>query len=285
MLSNKVSEIMTTEIISVPATTTVHDTIERMIAHDVGRIIVTRDDQPVGIFTERHVLKHVANRDLPEQTPVEEVMTSPFRSVGKDTHIVEALGIMTQGKFRHLQVLGSDNAIVGIVSMRRILEIAVELGRDLGDNKTIGSLIPQLPLSLDKSASVWEAVEQMNQKAVGAVITTAVFEPVGIFTERDLLNRVVGKRLDTRSTPLSKVMTTPMVTMPVTASVSAVLDQMNRHDIRNMPIVGEWKELAGLVSMPDVLQYARAFDIDEEVRRTWRQIQNYYDSQDQYTPG
>lgn len=53
----------------------------------------------------------------------------------------------------------------------------------------------------------------------------------------------------------------------------------------NMPIVGERKELAGLVSMPDVLQYARAFDVDEEVRRAWRSIQNYYDSQDQSRPG
>ena len=52
-----------------------------------------------------------------------------------------------------------------------------------------------------------------------------------------------------------------------------------------MPIVGDWDQLAGLVSMPDVLQYARAFDIDEEVRRTWKGIRNFYDSQYDYTPG
>jgi hypothetical protein len=52
-----------------------------------------------------------------------------------------------------------------------------------------------------------------------------------------------------------------------------------------MPIMGEWDQLAGLISMADVLQYARAFDIDEEVRRTWREIRDFYDSQDDYTPG
>ncbi len=52
-----------------------------------------------------------------------------------------------------------------------------------------------------------------------------------------------------------------------------------------MPIVDASDRLAGLVSMSDVLQYARAFDIDEDVRRTWKEIRTFYDSQDNYTPG
>jgi predicted transcriptional regulator len=60
---------------------------------------------------------------------------------------------------------------------------------------------------------------------------------------------------------------------------------MYRRDIRNMPILGEWDQLVGLVSMQDVLQFARAFDIDEEVRRTWKEILNFYDSQYDFTPG
>ena len=286
MLSNKVSEIMTTELISAPASSTVHEVIQQMVARDVGRIIIIREDVPVGIFTERHVLKHVANNKLDlEQTPVEKVMTSPFRAVDKDTHIVEALGEMIKGKIRHLQVLGVRDNIVGIVSMRRILEIAVELDHDLGETKTIGSLISQAPLSMDESVSVWDAVELMNGKEVGAIVVTSALKAIGIFTERDVLNRIVAKKLDGRETLLKEVMTSPLITMPFTAPVGQVLDQMYHRDIRNMPIIGEWDQLAGIVSMPDVLQYARAFDIDEEVRRTWREIRNFYDSQDNYTPG
>lgn len=64
MLSNKVSEIMTTDLVSAAASSTVHEVIQQMVARDVGRIIIIRDDIPVGIFTERHVLKHVANNKL-----------------------------------------------------------------------------------------------------------------------------------------------------------------------------------------------------------------------------
>lgn len=286
MLTNKVSEIMSTELISAPASSTVHDVMHQMVARDVGRIIICRDDLPVGIFTERHVLKHVANDKLdPQQTPVEKVMTSPFRSVAEDAHIVDALGEMISGKIRHLQVLGVRNNIVGIVSMRRILEIAVELGHGLSESKTIGEIISGAPLSMDESESVWDAVEKMNQRAAGAVVATSLLKPVGLFTERDVLNRVVAKQLDGTKTLLKQVMTAPLITMPVTALVGEVLGEMYRRDIRNMPIVGEWDQLAGLVSMPDVLQYARAFDIDEEVRRTWKEIRNFYDSRDDYTPG
>jgi hypothetical protein len=41
----------------------------------------------------------------------------------------------------------------------------------------------------------------------------------------------------------------------------------------------------GIVSMPDVLRYARAFDIDENVRRTWKEVANFWQSEDHYTPG
>jgi CBS domain-containing protein len=286
MLSNKVSEIMTTELVSATASSTIHDVIQQMVARDVGRIIIIRDDIPVGIFTERHVLKHVVNNNLdPERTPVAKVMTAPFRAVAQDTHIVDALGEMIKGNFRHLQVLGTRDNILGIVSMRRILEIAVQLGHGLKENKTIGNIISQAPLSMDESASVWDAVELMNEKAAGAVVATSAQQPVGIFTERDVLNRVVAKKLDARTTQLKDVMTSPMITMPITAAVGEVLDQMYRRDIRNMPILGEWDELVGLVSMQDVLQFARAFDIDEEVRRTWKEILNFYDSQYDFTPG
>ena len=138
---------------------------------------------------------------------------------------------------------------------------------------------------MDESESVWDAVEKMNQRAAGAVVVTSLLKPVGLFTERDVLNRVVAKQLDGTKTLLKQVMTAPLITMPVTALIGQVLEQMSRRDIRNMPIVGDWDQLAGLVSMPDVLQYARAFDFDEEVRRTWKGIQNFYDSQYDYTPG
>ena len=77
----------------------------------MGRVILTDNAIPVGIFTERQALKRVANNDLaPKTSSVKDVMTSPLCAVGDKTHIVEVLGEMIRRKIRHLLVrVGSGN--------------------------------------------------------------------------------------------------------------------------------------------------------------------------------
>jgi signal-transduction protein with cAMP-binding, CBS, and nucleotidyltransferase domain len=129
------------------------------------------------------------------------------------------------------------------------------------------------------------AIEIMKLKNVTAVVATADGKPAGIFTERDVLKRVAAKELSLGKTMVREVMTAPIVTMPQTALVGDVLAEMYRRDIRNMPVTAAGGQLAGLMSMPEILQYARAFNVDEQVRRTWKEVAEYLDSEDQYTPG
>jgi hypothetical protein len=52
-----------------------------------------------------------------------------------------------------------------------------------------------------------------------------------------------------------------------------------------MPVSTASGDLIGLVSMPEILQYARAFNVDEQVRKTWKEVAELLDTEDQYTPG
>jgi len=286
MLSNKVSEIMTTNLTTAPVSSTIFEVMEMMVAEDVGRVIITDDDIPVGIFTEKDVLKRVVNAAVDaRKTAIKKVMTAPARAVREEIHIVDAFGKMYRGKYRHLLVRGRRGKIVGIVSMRRILNLAVELGQGLSETKTLAEIATPAIVLIDQSATVYETVELMNTKSVSAVIVTAAGKPSGIFTERDVLKRVATKEINVRQTPIKQVMTAPVITMPRSALVGDVLVEMSRRDIRNMPVSGDDGELTGIVSMPEILQYARAFNVDEQVRRTWKEVAEYLDSEDQYTPG
>lgn len=286
MLSNKVSEIMTTNLTTASVASSIYQVLETMVAADVGRIIITNNQVPVGIFTEKDVMKRVVNENTdPRKSPIKEVMTSPIRAVREETHILEAFGKMYRGKYRHLLVRGRRGKIVGIVSMRRILGLAVELGQGMSETKTLGSLVSGGPLSLDENSSVYETIDLMIQKGVASIVVSASGKPRGIFTERDVLKRVAVKEIDTKKTRVKEVMTSPLVTMPETALIGEALTEMYKRDIRNMPVMGTDGELIGIVSMPDILQYAAAFNIDEKVRQTWKEVQDYYDSEDQYTPG
>jgi signal-transduction protein with cAMP-binding, CBS, and nucleotidyltransferase domain len=286
MLSNKVSEIMTTNLTTTPVSTPTFDVMGRMSAEDVGRIIITDNDVPVGIFTERDVLRRVITSDIDsKKTAIKEVMTSPIRAVREETHIVEAFGKMFRGKYRHLLVRGKRGRIVGIVSMRRILKLAVELGQGMSETTTLGKLKTADADIVEQTSSLFDTINTMREKGLSAVIVADKGCPEGIFTERDVLKRVSTRAIDIRRTAVKEVMTSPLVTMPDTTLVGDALAEMYRRDIRNMPVRDRDQKLVGLVSMSDILQYARAFDIDEQVRRTWKEVAEYLENEDQYTPG
>jgi signal-transduction protein with cAMP-binding, CBS, and nucleotidyltransferase domain len=286
MLSNKVSEIMTTNLTTAPVSATVFQVMERMVAEDVGRIIIADNEVPVGIFTEKDVLKRVLGVNIDAKIAgIKSVMTAPIRAVREETHIIDAFARMYRGKFRHLLVRGRRGKIIGIVSMRRILNLAVELGQGLSETRRLGDIGAAAIVSVDESSTVRQTVGLMNEQSVSAVIITGAGKPTGIFTERDILKRVATKEVDPNVTKVEQVMTAPLLTMPRSALIGDVLAEMYRRDIRNMPVSGDQGELLGLVAMPEILQYARAFNIDEQVRRSWREVAAQLDSDDQYTPG
>jgi signal-transduction protein with cAMP-binding, CBS, and nucleotidyltransferase domain len=285
MLSNKVSEIMTANLTSAPISTPVVEVVQLMAGEDVGRVIVTDNAVPVGIFTEKDVLRRVVNGGLdPKNTQIGKVMTSPIRAVPEETRIVDAFARMYKGKYRHLLVRGRRGRIVGIVSMRRILKVAVELGQGKRETQSLGNITTAPAIIIDSKATVRETVKLMTEKNLSAVIVTEAGRPAGIFTERDVLKRVAAVGIDL-DTAINQVMTAPPVIMPSTALVGAALAEMYTRDIRNMPVSGAGGEIIGLVSMPDILQYAKAFDFDEQVRRTWKEVEEFLDNEDQYTPG
>src|SRR5713226_4424792 len=286
MLSNKVSEIMTREPITTSASSTIFDAMKLMVAKNIGRVIITEDQIPVGIFTEKDVLKRDMNKKLdPKKTGIKKVMTSPVRAVRQDTHIVEALGRMYKLKFRHLLVRDEKGKIAGMISMRRILKLAVELGQGLAESQAVGSMMTKDIVTIDAEQSIYEAIELMIKQDTGCVVVLSRGKPKGIFTERDVLKRVATKKIDAKKTPVQKVMTTDLVTLPHTALIGRVLEEMYRRSFRHMLILGEQKELVGIVSMRDVLKYAKALDVDEKVRSTWKEIEAFWESEEHYTPG
>jgi CBS domain-containing protein len=91
--------------------------VEEMCGRRVGALLVTRDDVPLGIFSERDLMVRVilAKRD-PATTPIEEVMTHDVVCVSPETEPAEAMAIMTAKRCRHLPVVEGGH-VVGIVSI------------------------------------------------------------------------------------------------------------------------------------------------------------------------
>ncbi|MBI1825233.1 MAG: CBS domain-containing protein [Planctomycetes bacterium] len=102
------------------------------------------------------------------------------------------------------------------------------------------------------NASVFDAATLMNKHHIGAVVVTDGDHAVGIFTERDVLNRIVAAGLDPRETPVEKVMTSPMACCRRDTSLDDCKSVMTQKRIRHLPVV-EGGTLYGMISAGDVL--------------------------------
>lgn len=117
-----------------------------------------------------------------------------------------------------------------------------------------GKSSPNL-LSVASTATVVEAVALMDEKGLGSVLVRdAGGKMVGIFTERDLMRRVVRQGRDPKSTPMSAVMSPDVRQVPATESIVEVLRIMVEHGYRHM-LVAEGAKPAGVVSIRDLMSW------------------------------
>lgn len=129
-----VLELCDREIAAVGLEATVADAIHKMVDHHVGAVAVVDGDFCVaGIFTERDVLRKLALTRLdPQATPVRDLMTTPVEMATLGTGPGEALTTMLERHFRHLPVADDAGKLLGILSIRNLLEWRVDdLSREL----------------------------------------------------------------------------------------------------------------------------------------------------------
>ena len=116
----------------------------------------------------------------------------------------------------------------------------------------------------DLGQSVLQTVQEMVERNIGAVAVTHHRKLVGIFSERDLMKRVVSEGLDPSTTCLAEVMTDDPMTINMNEDVGTCMTLMRRHNFRHLPVCHDG-HLVGMISLRDVLLHDLD-EKDEEVR-------------------
>lgn len=101
---------------------------------------------------------------------------------------------------------------------------------------------------------VFEAVAEMNRLRVGSILVLENGRLAGIFTERDVLKRVVGAGIDPRTTMLREVMTKDVITITPETTVQEVMEIFLTKRCRHLPVMSH-DFLAGLISIGDVSRF------------------------------
>jgi len=124
----KILEMCDSEAASVPKEATAERAIQMMLDRHVGAVAVVDEKQRVaGIFTERDVLRRLALSERnPRTTSVREVMTTPVEMATPATTPGEALATMVERHYRHLPIVEEDGHLLGMLSIRNVLEARVD---------------------------------------------------------------------------------------------------------------------------------------------------------------
>jgi CBS domain-containing protein len=130
-----------------------------------------------------------------------------------------------------------------------------------GENIAIGKIADLINdrdiITVNPELTVREASRLMAEKRIGAVVVLEDAEVAGIFTERDLLNRVVGADRDPDATTLAEVMTTNPTTVTPADTIEDVVAWMLSGRYRHLPVLDDG-HLIGIVSQGDVMAYVRS---------------------------
>jgi CBS domain-containing protein len=109
-------------------------------------------------------------------------------------------------------------------------------------------------LTIQRQASVLDAIGNMSQANIGAIVIEQDGRPVGIFTERDYLRKIALEGRSSRETRVDEVMSSPLITVTPADSTQTAMETMTERRCRHL-IVVDGEELVGIVSLGDLVKH------------------------------
>ena len=115
---------------------------------------------------------------------------------------------------------------------------------------------------VSESDTVAHAARHMSELRVGAILVLQGETLRGIFSERDLMKRVVVEQRDPETTPVRAVMSTAVVTVDELANVEEAMELMQSHNCRHLPVMRA-SRVVGFLSMRDLMNFELARKTEE----------------------
>ncbi len=254
----KAGDIMSTNVAMVSPSSSVVSAAKIMSSNNVSCLIVSDNREVLGIVTETDMLKKtVASGNDFCKMKVEQIMSSPVRSVSPDLSVMDASSIMETENIRRLVVLDKGRSI-GIITQTDVVRALASYTL----TKEISEIMTNDVVVIASSASVRAAAELMASKDISCLVATKNGAVVGVFTERDLLKRVIAVKLNPEHTRLQQVMSCPVVSISREQSVLSAMKMLENIGIRRLVIM-DGENLYGLITQTDILKAIKN-DLQEE---------------------
>ena len=264
----RIEEIMIRDVITIAPENTIYDAAKIMGEKHIGSLIVIKYDTPVGIITERDLLREVVEKEIAlekdwltggvsiQDEKVEKIMSYPLVAIALNSTIKEAAQIMIEKRIRRL-VVGKLCKIVGIVTASDLIRSLPKTPKNMSAWSQVDYFMSKSVITADEETLVDDVAKIMGEKSIGSVVITSRGKHIGIFTERDLLTKFLAKNQSLKI-EVGKVCSSPIITANIGISVHQAAIIMTSNHIKRLPITAE-KKIVGMLSARDLVEaYARS---------------------------
>ncbi|MEG4025102.1 CBS domain-containing protein [Microcoleus sp. S13C4] len=232
-------------------------------------VLVVEDNRPIGIFTERDIVKLTTVAACAVGLTIADVMTrSPITLKQSESQdIFTAIFTLRQHQIRHLPVVDEDSRLLGIITREAIHE-ALQPVNLLTNLRCAADVMTKEVISAPKTASALDLAELMVKHRVSCVVIVqeqiqhpelaiAPIEnyqiPIGIVTERDIV-QFHALELNLSQISATEAMSAPLFCISPADSLWSAHQSMQRHGVRRLVVVGSHGELLGIVSVTSLPQ-------------------------------
>ncbi|MEG4213847.1 CBS domain-containing protein [Microcoleus sp. Pol14C6] len=232
-------------------------------------VLVVEDNRPIGIFTERDIVKLTTVAACTVGLTIADVMTrSPITLKQSESQdIFTAMFTLRQHQIRHLPVVDEDSRLLGIITREAIHEAlqpinlltnlrsaADVMTKEVISAPTTASALDLAQLMVKHRVSSVVIVKEQTQHPDRAIAPTQNYQiPIGIVTERDIV-QFHALELNLSQISAIEAMSAPLFCISPADSLWSAHQSMQRHCVRRLVVVGSQGELLGVVSLTSLPQ-------------------------------
>ena len=246
----RLCDIATHNVLTVAVDLSLQQVVAAFVEKRASSVVVVEDDRPVGIVTERDLLRLIC-AGYDERRAVRSVMSAPLLTARQDLDFSTAQSMLSNRAIRHLVLVDEAGRLQGVASET---DFRRHIGHDLFTAiQSLGAVMEPSAELLDPTRTLAYALETMASRRLDHVLVGRDGLPVGIVTERDV-PRLMASHVDTARVTVGEVMSTPLQTVSTEVTVVDAARRMEATGLRHIVVVDREGRLAGVISQHRMLE-------------------------------
>ena len=252
MMRKILKEIISGGITGVAPGTLLNEVMKLMRERRYSCVPVLEDKKPVGIFTERRLVRLLAeNGERFGDKPISEFMTAPVVTANQDLFIYEAFHLLDANRIRHLVIVDDSGSAVGVMTLSNLMD---QIGEEFFvEFQPITRFMTMKVQTADPAEPLPEVLSRMAELDISCVVCARDNKPLGVITERDMV-RLLEAEQDVGSMTVEQAMSAPALTIPPQTEIHEAARLMRKNAVRRLVVTDADGGIAGLATQTNIVR-------------------------------